>query len=189
MNDNINEITNNINSMKEYTSDNTTTLSIHGEALDRIINAVSCEIPEKSSKSDHQTNQSLAHSVDVLNFNSNRNNINNSNSYVISNKRELYLSKFDRRTTTSDILSYIKNKGIDDMENIRIFKLVKKNIDISTYSYVTFKIETTIDISEALLEDHFWPVSCTIKNFISKNSSFVTLDNFLYNQREEISTK
>lgn len=100
--------------------------------------------------------------------------------------REFHLSKFDSTTTSDDILNYLHSKGIiTDNKNIRVIALIRKNEDFSSYSFISFKIETTNEIAEVILRKNFWPSLCIIKDFIRKNTTpkITSLNNFLLKQQ------
>lgn len=130
----------------------------------------------------NQTNND-AETLELNNSHSLNTDINrNSNEERIKQfNREFHLSKFDYKTTTNDILTYLNDKGVTDHSDIRVIALVKKNEDISSYSFISFKIETTDEIAEVILERNFWPSSCTIKDFVrrSRVSRIVSPSDFL----------
>lgn len=91
------------------------------------------------------------------------------------NKIEFHLSKFNKNTTTQMILEYIRNKNIDT-NGIEIHRLVPKNRDVSTLSFISFKIDSDEITAEIIGNSSFWPNPCTIKKFINKTPKIV---NFL----------
>lgn len=86
----------------------------------------------------------------------------------VSSKRELCLSKLDIHTTIIDIQKYITAKGINELDNIRIQRLTRKNQDISLLSFVSFKIDTNTEIAATLLSPNLWPAYCNITDFVHK---------------------
>lgn len=63
-----------------------------------------------------------------------------------------------------------ENEEMDiDLRKIKIFRLTKKDQDISLLSFVSFKIETDNATAKQLSEPGFWPLPCTIGKFINKN--------------------
>lgn len=88
----------------------------------------------------------------------------------VNNIKSLHLSNLDTDTTAEDIFNYITDKGITALDQIQLFKLIRKDTDISLYSFISYKIETTNEIADILLQQDFWPNTCTIKEFINKNS-------------------
>lgn len=139
--------------------------------------------------------------------------LNNNHSYIDSNQnsqkaqpsanRELYVSKFRNHITTEDILSYIKSKSNLRTDDFKVFRLTKRNQEISTLSFVSFKIETSASNAEILLNRDFWPRECFIKDFVNKSSknkqnvvsdlpksTFTTVDDsFLCRANTNIKTK
>lgn len=82
---------------------------------------------------------------------------------------ELHLTKLPVDITECDIVQYIAKKGVLNADSIKLHKLVKRNADLSSFSFVSFKIDTTESIAKRLCERHFWPDKCIIKNFVHKN--------------------
>lgn len=81
--------------------------------------------------------------------------------------RELYLTKFKTHISVDNIKSYLTDKNI--VGDFRISRLIRQNEDITKYSFVSFKIDTTNEIAEIITNKSFWPHNCTIKNFVRKN--------------------
>lgn len=94
--------------------------------------------------------------------------VQSSNSGNNTNYCSLYLSRLQINTTAEDIFNYIKANGIHDTSDIQLFKLIKMNANISNYTFISYKIETTTDIAAILISKDFWPSNCIIKEFISK---------------------
>lgn len=87
------------------------------------------------------------------------------------NKLELYLTNLPTNITDDDIFYYVKNKGILNVDDIKLHKLVKRNADLATLSFVSYKIDTIEKVAERLCEDGFWPDKCIIKTFVQKNQT------------------
>lgn len=81
--------------------------------------------------------------------------------------RELHISKFGIKTNCDHITDYLSKKGIN-LSNVRVFRLTKKDQDLSLLSFVSFKIETNSEIADSICAPDFWPAHVTIKNFIRK---------------------
>lgn len=86
-------------------------------------------------------------------------------------KMELYLSNLPPELTDSDILNYIKKKLDYNPKDITLHRLVKRGMDISQLSFISFKIDTIESIGHALSNANFWPNKCTIKEFVKKTNS------------------
>lgn len=65
------------------------------------------------------------------------------------------------------ILNYIKENGIDDISHVKLTRLVPRNRDPSTISYLSFKIDT-----DAIIQKHdFWPKNSKFKQSVKKRPS------------------
>lgn len=103
---------------------------------------------------------------------------------VNANKKELYLSRLANNTTVSMIESYMNRRGLD-MDNIRVTRLVPMNRDISTLTFVSFKIDTTTGIAKLIQASSFWPSGCFIKDFVRKQPKIVNIaDSVICNSEE-----
>lgn len=81
---------------------------------------------------------------------------------------QFHLSRISTNTTTDMIYEHIRNNGISDTTNIKVTKLVPLNRDISTLSFISFKIDTTDDIANIINTPKFWPRNCKWKVFVPK---------------------
>lgn len=68
-------------------------------------------------------------------------------------------------------MDYMKFKGIHDETHIKLTCLVPRNRDISTLSYLSYKIDTNDDIASIIKEKNFWPPMTKFKNFVQKRPS------------------
>lgn len=81
-------------------------------------------------------------------------------------EKAIWISRLHRDTTEDEIMSYIKDKlGIIMVEKFQVRKLVKKDRDISTYSFVSFKISCAADLYDTLINSNNWPSTCLIREF------------------------
>lgn len=112
----------------------------------------------------------------------------------IQPNRELYLSKLPTRITDDTLRNYMRERGIIDTSSVKLIKLVKKGVDQTSLSFVSYKIDTTNDIAHIISDDGFWPDQCIIKEFIHKpngsknlfskrNKCAASLDSFLSTTR------
>lgn len=83
-------------------------------------------------------------------------------------KHHFHLSRTSINTTTDMIYDHLHKHGISDTSNIKVTKLVPKNRDISTLSFVSFKIDTNHDIAKVISVPNFWPQQCIWKEFVPK---------------------
>lgn len=89
-------------------------------------------------------------------------------------RHELYISKFAPITTEEDVRNFLEEMGITELNGVEIIKLVKKEADISTLSFVSFKLVTNETIANTLMNEIQWPNNCTVKKFISKHKKAST---------------
>lgn len=97
--------------------------------------------------------------------------VNRTSTLTTNKQHEFYLTKLPTNITESQIMDYIKAKGITDTTNIYISKLVKKDADLSLLSFISFKIDTSEFVGKAITDKHFWPERCSIKEFVHKSKS------------------
>lgn len=107
-----------------------------------------------------------------------------------SSSRELnhhfHLSKTSTDTTVEMIYDHLRKNGIVDFSNVKVTKLVPRNRDISTLSFISFKIDTNDDIATMIDAPNFWPKYCSWKNFVPKAkhvASFANNGSFLENRQ------
>lgn len=109
-----------------------------------------------------------------------------SNSNLNTGQHHFHLSRLSVDTTTDMIYKYMRDKGVLPNSKIKVTKLVPRNRDISTLSFVSFKIDTNDDVAEKINTPNFWPQLiwhyCSWKNFIPKPrplATFANIDPFL----------
>lgn len=80
--------------------------------------------------------------------------------------KAVWISRLHRDTTEDEMASYIKDSiGITSVDQCQIRKLVKKDRDLSTYSFVSFKIACPENIYNTLMDAEKWPSYCQIREF------------------------
>lgn len=86
--------------------------------------------------------------------------------------QEFHLRKLSPSVTVDHIISYILSKlnsnQNSDHNDLRVFRLTKKNQDISRLKFVNFKIETNETVAKAINNNDFWLRPCSISPFIRK---------------------
>lgn len=90
--------------------------------------------------------------------------------------RELYLSKLPVNISEADVKNYIMAKGGLNMDDILVTRLVKKDADLSLFSFISFKIDTNEDTYNKLIDKRFWPEKCVIKDFVRKTPKSAILN-------------
>lgn len=88
-----------------------------------------------------------------------------------SYENHYHLSPIDVNVTPDNITDYIAENVQANKDHIRIHRLMRRGQDISTLSYVTFKIETNRDIGHLITQPNFWPRHIIIKPWIKKDST------------------
>lgn len=78
-------------------------------------------------------------------------------------ERAIWLSRIHRDTTEDELFNYIK--GTIGIEPTDVCKLVKKGRDISTYSFVSFRIGCTQANFQTLSNPMYWPSNSQIREF------------------------
>lgn len=82
--------------------------------------------------------------------------------------REFHITKFSPTITPAQIKEFVMNKTLCNINEISVFRLTKKNQNLSKLAYVNFKIETVDSVAGLICEKDFWPSHCTITPFIRK---------------------
>lgn len=118
------------------------------------------ETPQAQQSSTHATYASLNKAFTKL----------SSEDGHIKSTRELCLSKLPTNLSESDIKTYLKARGVNEGDILKITKLVKQNTDLSLLSFISFKIDINESTYKKLIKNEFRPKNCTIKDFIHKNS-------------------
>lgn len=86
----------------------------------------------------------------------------------------IYLSAFDPSTSDNDIANLTREcLGLDSNVDPKVVKLVPKDRDLTTLSYVTFKVGVNKDLRETALASDTWP----------ENVNFREFENYSKNQR------
>lgn len=94
-------------------------------------------------------------------------------------EKAVWISRLHRETTVEEMTSYNKDKiGIVSTDHYQVRKLVKKDCDLSEYSFVSFRLTCATNIFETLLDAQNRPHYCQIREFDMKRkiSTGVRLD-------------
>lgn len=73
------------------------------------------------------------------------------------------------------IENYMNKHCCKDSNNFNISCLTKCNSDISTLSFISFKIDASNEVAKIITSSNFWPIGCTIKDFIHKSPMITNL--------------
>lgn len=81
-------------------------------------------------------------------------------------EKAVWVSGIHRDTTEAEMVSYIKDTlGVTSVDEFDVRKLVKKDKELSTYSFVSFKISSSVTIFNALLDPTKWPRTVRLREF------------------------
>lgn len=96
---------------------------------------------------------------------------------VIEFDHEIHVSRLPTTTTCEEVKDYIscQSSSSIDIEQLKVYRLLKKNQDISQLIFLSFKIETNSAIAEQLLNAKFWPSHVCVKVWINKRVQFPRL--------------
>lgn len=84
----------------------------------------------------------------------------------------IYLSRISRDVTTEQIVELVKNRlNTDDVEVVR---LVARNKDVRSMSFISFKAGITMDLKSKALSPSTWPKGMVFREFVDtrKNENF-----------------
>lgn len=87
--------------------------------------------------------------------------------------KALHVSRIEPSVTVEQMNDYIKsNTKLIENEDFKCTLLVKKDKDISTLSFVSFKIDICVDKCEQLTDEDFWPEGVQIRSFVPPTPTF-----------------
>lgn len=94
-------------------------------------------------------------------------------------KKSIWISQLHRDTTEDDITKYVKSI-VKSSAEFTVRKLVKKDREISSYSFVSFRVTCSLELFELLMNAELWPASVNIREFEqSSNKNGISLHEFL----------
>lgn len=80
-------------------------------------------------------------------------------------EKAIWVSKLHRDTSVGEVLSYIRDDLGISVEQLEVRKLVKKDRDISEYSFISFCIACPANLFETLMDENKWPSNSQIREF------------------------
>lgn len=81
--------------------------------------------------------------------------------------KSIWISRFPVDTSPDEISDYImKNTDLTDPAKFKCTKLVKKDQDLSTLSYVSFKIDVASENFDTLIAASNWPSTKRVREFV-----------------------
>lgn len=87
------------------------------------------------------------------------------NRFKTKPEKAIWLSRVHRETTADEIADYVKNSIGITSPDIEVRKLVKKERDLSTYSFVSFCIKCSTSNFAKLMDPMNWPETSRIREF------------------------
>lgn len=109
--------------------------------------------------------------------------------------RELHLTKLSTNLKENNIRKYMRYHGILNADELSIIKLVKKDVDLTRLSFVSFKIDVDDATYDKVIVQQFWPPGSVIKDFkpkakaLPKKSDVAQADHFLVPGPSPMTTK
>lgn len=94
--------------------------------------------------------------------------------------KSVYVSRLEKTITTDDVTAFVKKKipEADDADfNLRL--LVKKDGDLSKLSFVSFRLQCTMELYTKFMDPSFWPSHVMIGDFIDKPKPRSTFGSFI----------
>lgn len=98
---------------------------------------------------------------------------NDRSSAVPKPEKAIWVSRLHRETTEDELALYIKDSIGIPAADFDVRKLVKKDRDISTYSFVSFRITCSQSNFTTLMQTHHWPSNSVIREFDLEQKSSV----------------
>lgn len=80
-------------------------------------------------------------------------------------EKAIWISRIHRETTEAELSAYIKESIGIASDEINVRKLVKKDRDISAYSFVSFRITCSSANFNTLMNPMYWPSNSQIREF------------------------
>lgn len=88
--------------------------------------------------------------------------------------RSLWASRFHPETTVNQVLEYLIDKTGCNGEQLNCRKLVKKDADLSSMQFVSFKIDANQDLFELIDDPQIWPKYIMVREFTVENKGVQT---------------
>lgn len=86
--------------------------------------------------------------------------------------KSIHVSRIDKSVTLEMINEYIsQNSQLKQTENFRCSLLVKKDKDVTTLTFVSFKVDVNSEHFDILNDVNFWPEGVLIREFIPKTKT------------------
>lgn len=94
--------------------------------------------------------------------------------------KAIWVSKFHPTTKSEEIEKYIvENTDAKDKTKFKCTMLVKKDADLLSMSYVSYKIDATPEVFDILIDPENWPSDKHVREFVKMSPPRRTLDDFV----------
>lgn len=81
--------------------------------------------------------------------------------------KSIHVSRIVKTVTADYFADWIANKaGIKANEDFRCTLLVKKDVDVNTLNFVSFKVDVKEAFYENMMKNDFWPQNCLFRPFV-----------------------
>lgn len=105
-------------------------------------------------------------------------------------EKAIWISRLHRDTTEEEMENYVKESfELQSTENIRIRKLVKRDRELSEYSFVSFSVACTAETFNVLMNIEKWPSYCQIREFELEPKRSTTSTSQSKNEKEDPNVK
>lgn len=82
-------------------------------------------------------------------------------------QKALWVSRLNPATTNDDVIAYItSNTSVTDKARINVHKLVRKDVDLTTLKFVSFKVEMNAEDLDILNDSNLWPQHVQVREFM-----------------------
>lgn len=82
-------------------------------------------------------------------------------------EKAIWVSRMDPNMTSDEMADWVtKNTPVNDRSKLNVHKLVKKDQDLSTLKFVSFKIEMNKNEFDILYDPDSWPVGVMMREFV-----------------------
>lgn len=86
--------------------------------------------------------------------------------------RSLWISRFHNETTTDQIMDFVVTvTGCDDRTKFFCKKLVKRDVDVASLGFVSFKIDVLEEFFDRLSDPSVWPKYVLVREFLNERRS------------------
>lgn len=87
--------------------------------------------------------------------------------------RSIWISRFHPDTTVEQIRDYVLNTtGCNDTEQFNCIKLVKRDADLTSLQFISFKIDVNEELFESLSSPAKWPKYVLVREFLFERRNF-----------------